>query len=231
MHLSLFSIVISFLCSVSLRPITSNMHMSKCMFCMELHEQKWVEGKTLETLIHSDRKESWTETRNKEKCCFGAARYILSLPLPSFSDRGIKLICNRDIKALTGSAFSAGPIGTRGFPASVFQQMRNWPYLRRYLFNGRTSKIFHRLQNVQFLWTYLSNKGLARQSRWCWIFFFAALAPNSLLTCSFDLEERGQLSVLAQPPGPLPPPPPFSVSEPYMPSPLPLGVPTQPFCH
>lgn len=90
-----------------------------------------MEGKTLETLIRSDRKETWTETRNKEKCCFGAARYILSLPLPSFSDRGIKLICNRDIKALTGSAFSAGPIGTRGFPASVFQQIEELALLKK----------------------------------------------------------------------------------------------------
>lgn len=104
--------------------------------------------------------------------------------------------------------------GPEDFLLRFSSKLRNWPYLRRYLFNGRTSKIFHRLQNVQFLWTYLTNKGLARQSRWCWISCFAALAPNSLLTCSFDLEERGRLSVLAQPPGPPPPPPTFLCQSP-----------------
>lgn len=51
--------------------------------------------------------------------------------------------------------------------------------------------------------TSLTNEGLARQSEWCWVSCFAALASNSLLTCSFDPDEGGQLAVLARPPGPL----------------------------
>lgn len=51
-----------------------------------------VGGKTQETLTSRGRKDTWTQTRTKEKCCFGAARFILGLPLPYFSDRGIKLI-------------------------------------------------------------------------------------------------------------------------------------------
>lgn len=63
-----------------------------------------------------------TKMRTKEKCCFGAARYILGLPLPSFSDRGIKLISPETLRLLQDLLLVLVQMGPEDFLLRYFSK-------------------------------------------------------------------------------------------------------------